>query len=412
VAIQKNLAQIQKAAEKLGLSADPNSRGKESWLKPLRDYYLKQDYPNGIPFRMIMNPMLCRNYKDITPAERQELNKDGNEWSISVKKNGVRMVLVYKHPGKWYAYSRNTSVKTFRNAEYHEKLIFQGKEIPGVKSFEIDNEALCYDYKKVDTRLLDRKNGKQAEDTLHATTQIFALEKEASLKVQKIAPVHFEGLALLEWDGEDYVGTHSLEKNFADLKKLVALINEAGFPHIHALEHRNTGKDQAYKSWVASGEEGVVYVNLKEVYQAAPTPSIRPKFQLKRKKNLEFDLFVGGFTPPDKDSAYEKEGLIGGLKMFTYLPDGSSHWFATVSNLELVTRREWTIKTNAGKMDLRGDIYGSVAEVHGQEVSAREKRLVHARAMRWRNDPKSPDFKQASDCILEISLDEVNETAE
>ena len=91
-------------------------------------------------------------------------------------------------------------------------------------------------------------------------------------------------------------------------------------------------------------------------------------------------------------------GIIGALEMSTYVlgDDGNmrEHVVAYCSNIPLEMRKSITIDNGDGTYSMDPDMYNIVYEVTGQNISAQNERLTHARIVRMRAD------KLKEDCII------------
>ena len=114
----------------------------------------------------------------------------------------------------------------------------------------------------------------------------------------------------------------------------------------------------------------------------------------------EIDAYVIGYTNGDE---WDKQGCIAGLKLAVKLRKGGKgsqlkeHWIATVSGIPDDIRYALSEQTISGP-SLREEFYGKVLSIDGQDISARNKRIAHARA-NWQigfREDKSPSM-----CIMD-----------
>ena len=110
------------------------------------------------------------------------------------------------------------------------------------------------------------------------------------------------------------------------------------------------------------------------------------------------DAFVTGFELADEDKSWS--GLVGALIFSVWVRDKNGvikevpHEIAKVANIPLSLRKEIT-EIVEGQPVLKQSIYGKVAIIDGQDVSARAKRLTHAILVDWRSD------RSADSCIID-----------
>lgn len=134
--------------------------------------------------------------------------------------------------------------------------------------------------------------------------------------------------------------------------------------------------DDVFKASIKQGYEGLMVKDPSSPYSR--DDGSRPKAWYKWKKRESWDGYITGYIPGEQGFT----GLVGGLKITGILPDGTEHWFAAVSNVELVQRK---IMSNPDG-SLKQEYYNRVVEVSGQGFSARSRRLNHATLDQWRDD--------------------------
>lgn len=176
-----------------------------------------------------------------------------------------------------------------------------------------------------------------------------------------------------------------------------------------------TGKKEFYEAIVQSGGEGIMLKDCKASY----TGRGRPRAMYKAKRFEEVDAFVSGMLEGDEDKGWL--GLVGSLEFSCYTETGKKHPVAFCSNIPLEDRKAATVSRCCGEPVKVNDQnvggkrvvisvqcpkcgmsppqpainpawLGRVAEVRGQEYTARVFRLKHATIERWRSgvDGKSP----------------------
>lgn len=181
-----------------------------------------------------------------------------------------------------------------------------------------------------------------------------------------------------------------------------------------------TGKKLLYEKIVKAGGEGIMLKDARSDY----TSRGRPKSMFKAKRFEEVDAFVTGYLPAEEDSGWR--GLIGSLEFSCLTETGKVHAIAFVSNISLEERKAATVCGRCGsKLLIKDDnVAGKrvvtyvhcekcnvdypepkldpeyidrVAEIRGQEFTARVYRLKHATLERWR---EGVDGKRKEDCKI------------
>ena len=96
ISTQRSLAQLQKECKQLGISVvqSTNRVGKTDYILALREYYIKQNYPNGLPRALslmleIESPMLAAQSKHIEEKD-MEVIWNSPEWIAEEKIDGCR----------------------------------------------------------------------------------------------------------------------------------------------------------------------------------------------------------------------------------------------------------------------------------------------------------------------------------
>ena len=144
-------------------------------------------------------------------------------------------------------------------------------------------------------------------------------------------------------------------------------------------------KKAYFDSLVVNGAEGIVLKNLRSAYIPGignfrdKNSTIKLKRTMSMAGQTDIDAFVIGFT---RGEEWDKAGLIAGLKMGVYLLDGDKrelHWIATVSGIPLLLRMQMS-QVVYGEPELREDVYHRVLTIDGQDISARNQRIAHAKA--------------------------------
>ena len=147
---------------------------------------------------------------------------------------------------------------------------------------------------------------------------------------------------------------------------------------------------------IRGGGEGVVLKNLESLYHDS-TKRDRHSW-VKAKRRMEFDAYVSGFRVGEPGT--EWEGLVGSLEFSVWVDEDGKpvpHVIGYASAMTMEQRAFITTFHPNDAVGMKAFMYGRVAEISGQDISARELRLTHCKVERWR-DP-GVDYKAASDCV-------------
>lgn len=381
--------------------------GKDEYAQGLRLHYLHvqyPEYPAGAPKHLqfilgMETPMLCIQSKHM-PKEWHDSVWIDPAWVAEEKINGCRMIVIYSKEEGIHFYSRNISVKDYMPVEYVNiwlKDYDTAQFGESVDSFVIDTEVLC-PVSKVDTTssLLSNK-GVVTETRLQATAALLALNDEDSLRIQKDTDTQLEFFPfhVLELNGNSL-----LEQSYDENREIMNVLWEfLEAAHLNIVRVRfaiNDEKKALYDAILAEGGEGLVMKDVHSHY--VPTESRYHRMWVKMKRTASetygdtIDGFVTGFLLGKVGTGFEK--LVGALKVTVYLNkiDGTqAEWeIAHVPNLALEQRKQMTELDANGNPQLKQEWLYKVVEVDGQWFSARNRRLMHAKLVRFRDD-KSPE---------------------
>jgi ATP-dependent DNA ligase len=158
------------------------------------------------------------------------------------------------------------------------------------------------------------------------------------------------------------------------------------------------------KIW-EDGGEGIILKNLRATYE--DSSSRRRDAWVKVKKRQDYDAFVTGFKRGEEGTGFEN--LVGALEFSVKLTNGKLHPIGYPINMTLEERNRISVYDPAtGQVSMIQEMYGKVAEISGQDISARELRLSHCTLDRWRD--QGGDLKHADECVMD--LDELKQAAE
>ena len=319
-----------------------------------------------------------------------------SSYFIAQKKlNGIRAIIHFVRDVGIFITTRTISVKTWRYEELSNKFVF----FPFVPSFSavLDSEIMID--QSVDTRGYTSK-GEVTKSSLHSTVAVLHILAPAAIELQEAqgAFLHIHVFDCLSYRGID-VTSKPLEKRLRRLAAVEKMIQAEPqiAPHFSFLPVTHNKKLDYFRQVVSDGGEGVILKNLTSPYVASSS-RLRDGW-IKVKKEMEFDAFVTGCIQGKKGTAWEN--YIGAIEFSVLLSDQNErrHVIGYASNLTLKERALATVQTENGPA-LNPDYLGRVAEISGQDLSARQLRLTHCRINRWR---KGKDAKHHEDCMAQLS---------
>ena len=365
---------------------------KDDCVQLLRQHHMPE---GGLPYEEL-TPMLCFAEWNLKPEEQEKVWTSPN-WIAQKKLNGCRAVVHFVAGKGVFIHSRTISRRTYRFQELTQQCLFHDY-VPHF-SATVDCEVIVE--KPVDTRNYTAK-GEVTKTSLHSTTSILHLEAENARKIQQDqdAPLIFQAFDITKMQIGDKTADYrkaSLEQRLRVLGHFEERLKEEA-PQIAMFfsfpEWTKSNKREFFKKVVEDGGEGVILKNLRSPY--IDSSSRRRDAWIKVKKRLEFDAFVTGFIRGDADTAWKN--LVGALE-FSVETDNGRHVIAYCTNLPLESRKKITVYDEANdKVSLNPAVLGKVAEISGQDISARSLRLSHATIDRWR--PKDgPDAKRKEQCV-------------
>jgi len=395
-----NLSVLVKKCEQAGLKVAIKGKKatKADYVRALRDNALKTLYPSGMPYEEL-SLALCFPYWNLKESEQKSVWTDPR-FVVQSKENGCRAALHFVAGKGVFAHSRTVSVKTWGYQELHQQFIWRDF-IPDFTA-TVDCETIIE--KSVDTRPYTTK-GEVTKTSLHSTIAVLHLEAEASrrLQVEQDAPLIFKVLDITKWEGRD-VKNQPYRQRLELITAFFAKVNtlEIGKYFIQLPVFRQN-KKAFFESVVAAGGEGVVLKNLNEAYEDSSSRSRNNWIKVKKRKEL--DAFVTGFKRGEPDGGWVD--LIGALEFSVNLEGGGTHVIGYATNLSYETRVAMTV-FSGGEVSLKPEVYGRVAQISGQDISARELRLSHCTLDRWRDG--AGDEKSADDCV--VSMQDLKDSAE
>jgi ATP-dependent DNA ligase len=322
-------------------------------------------------------------------------------------------LITYTPQAGIHFYSRNNSVITYLPIDYADTVWLPRfsptlLEQYGITDFIVDGEILCPEA-KVNTSISGKLNsGTVTEASLNATSALLAISPEDSVRIQREQNIEFKFhlFHILSLNGTPY-SECPWEQMDEVLKELVNRLKNCGLNVTEVRSARND-KKQFYQDIVRVGGEGIVFKNIKEHYY--PTESRYHKAWIKCKRLASetlaadgngdtIDGFVSGFLPGKEGTINEKR--VGTLIFSVFLKKANGEYYeheiAHVSGLTDEERNSMTDFDVLGNPILNESWYNRVGEIDGQWVSAKNKRLMHSRLVRFRDD------KGKDQCVMEQS---------
>lgn len=393
--MQLTLAELQKKCANLNLTVTQSGKrpAKKDYVDKLKAHFMPEE---GLPYKEL-EPMLCFAEWNLEEEERKAIWSSAN-WLAQRKLNGCRVVLHFIAGVGVFAHSRTVSVKTFRLQELTESLLIKDF-IPSFNA-TVDAEAIIE--KPIDSRPYTTK-GELTKTSLHSVTSVLHLEPENGrrLQIEQNAPIIFKVFDITMLDNKD-LRKMQLQHRMQFLSHFRGNIEstEIGkyfeFPEV---VYQN--KRAYFEKIVAEGGEGVILKNVTSSYIDSTSRS--REAWVKVKKRIEYDCFVSGFKPGEPGSGWEN--LVGALK-FSINTDKGEWELGYASNITLEERKAMTGYVNGAPV-LKDEYYGRVAQISGQDISARSLRLSHCTIDRWRT---GADGKSADECF--VGMESLREAAE
>jgi len=390
--MQSSLATLEKKCKELELKVEQKGKrpAKDDFIEALRAHFMPAE---GLPYEEL-TPMLCFAEWNLKPEEQKQIWRNPS-WVAQKKLNGCRAIVHFVKGKGTFIHSRTTSLKNYRMQELTGQAIF-GKFVPNFTA-TIDTEVIIE--KPVDTRPYTSK-GEVTKTSLHSTTAVLHLEAENARKLQadQNAPLIFRTFDITNWQGKDLrkeplaVRLRYLESVFATLRLTQV------YKYFEQVPIVRENKREFYELTVKEGGEGVVLKNMNSPY--VDSSSRRRDAWVKVKKRQEFDAYVVDFKRGDEETGWKN--LVGALA-FAVKTETGEHVIAWCTNLPLEFRKQISVYDHlTDSVELLDEMYGRVAQVSGQDISARSLRLSHATIDRWRPE-EGPDAKQHSDCSTSMA---------
>lgn len=415
---QRTLADLENEIRELGLKVDFKlakngkiKKTKKQCIEVLRDYYIYQKYGENVPLALRLmlqmdTPMLADRIHAKSPAI-QEAVWNSPDWGFQEKINGCRMIIIFDPITGFHFYSRGVSVEDYLPIDYTDNIVHNADEkmirsqVGG--AFILDAEVICTN-PKISTLL--GKRGVITETQLQAVSALLALNPDDSRRVQEeekcpLMFCIFDAIYYEDWLTEDCLAIPQIQREKVS-KFLTDLLQEAGLNAIH-LEtiYDPEGKKVLYEEILENRGEGVVAKHKMGTYRPVESRSRNTWVKIKRsvqqsltstEYNDTIDAFVTGFSLGEEGKGFDH--LVGAVHFSVWLTDEegkrTKHEIARISSsLTHEMHQKFTVQDEDGNPVLHPGLYGKVAEIDGQAVSARSKRLSHATIIAWREDKDS-----------------------
>lgn len=360
--------------------------------------------------------MLAARYADCPEDQQALLFEDDNEWVMEEKYNGVRITL-FGHPDYGFsAFSRNRGARDFLPLDYTNKLLVKvgGKLRPlNALQNEVPHNFATSPRFMVDCELVTADNGVGAGfvelpdgsfakglpavvSVLQSTVSVARTAQRTTCPLQLVA---FDCLQITPRDGFNFEVPYRARR-----KALENLAKELPFLELSA--RTVSGKRRVYETYIRQGKEGVVFKAVSAPYvpgingRRDRNACVKLKRALSDGRAVDIDAFVMGDTLTPE---WAMQGLVGALELGVFIRrEGKNgedttlklHHIATVSAMPLEVRR--MISGPDGR--LKPEYFNRVLVVDGQDISARNRRISHARVdwgIGFRTD------KEAFECILD-----------
>jgi len=375
----------------------------------LGDYFLDKKYLDNPKrkehclLRRSMTPMKAARYI-VLPAESQEaILADSNRFFAEEKYNGWRIIVTYFPESGFCFWGGNISSKDFLPVDYTDHILFKKvlNYFTSVKySFVLDGEVLCFDQ-------VETLEGNLTNNTLESVGAILGSDSDRAIQLQENGATltfkFFDFLNSSYYDPQQCVFNQTLDKRISLLAHVTARLNELDSSFSVAERVYSNKKRCLHKLW-NEGKEGVIIKDMERHYapgKRLATHAVKIKRTMSGEIGDDIDVFISGFILTPEHS---KMDLIGGVELSIYLVNDKSeerikHIIAVVTNIPDRFRELLTSRLSSGEITLDTLCLGKVVVVDGQELSSRNKKLMHAK-VDWKIGFR--DDKSADECILNI----------
>lgn len=354
----------------------------------------------GLPYTEL-TPMLCFPMWKMHSHE-QDACWDGPGWIAQEKLNGVRVICHFVAGKGIFLHTRTISVQTWRYAEVSQQFLFHDY-VPDF-SCTLDCEAIID--KPIDTRGYTGGGG-ITKSALASTVAALHIEAPESRRMQQMqeAPLRLQVFDIPIWKGRNICGMplHERLKALNHFKNIsLGMLGSRNIGYYFEFPDYVGGNRRDFaRQVIRKGGEGVILKNFNSPY--IDSSSRRRDGWIKTKRRIEFDAFVTGFKQGEPGT--EWENMVGSLEFSVYLEEGKfgdpiTHVIGYVAAMSMEERQQAT-RWNENGLSLNPELYGRVAEVSGQDISARELRLTHCILEKWR---VGVDYKNKIQCVEDLGM--------
>jgi ATP-dependent DNA ligase len=422
--MMRTIPQLEKQCAMLGLVLPPEKctgRGgkpaKRDYIRLLGEWFIKHKY-GGITTaamrwrRSINSPMLAAQFKSASKEQQAAIFDEDAEspWSMEKKHDGVRALVIYDHITKEVSvFSRNISVEDYLPINYAEKILnlenvslttesservffSAGRQIEENISV-FDGEVYCTSPGVQQT--LNKRNI-ICLTQLDATNAILQLNTEESKEVQREHP-----LAFVFWDmpvfNSHSLMEHPLRYRREKLREMFSATNMCNHRLFMLSDVITSRKREFVNKLLQGGGEGAIAKHQDGIYVAEdvrhPDKCIKVKRDVMTGTDGETQTedgiaaWISGFTPGKTGTAFE--GLVGSIQFSVTVVAKNGmereHVLANISGITDEMRRDISIVQD-GVVGISPKYLNMVADITGQDVSAKSLALSHARIIRLRPD--------------------------
>ncbi len=368
------------------------------------DHFLKRDYPSNsdaykhMELRRAWTPMKAYRFNSLNPAIQEEVFKDNNEWLAERKINGWRMMVTFIPHTTPMFWGGNLSTVNFLPTDYTNHILLKPHKSPYTKSYPATSKLFTTLLDQpciLDCEVIVKDGDMQLSDhaSLIRIQEILGSNADRARRMQEESTLLFKVF--------DKIDPKKMSQPFFDRKfglietvlRLQNPIEGALWQFSRVRSVANDKKAYAHKIWKEGGE-GVILKHKLATY--IPGSRLRTH-QIKVKRvhsdmvGDDIDAFITRvFNTPE----WEKQGLIGGVELSLYLKEGDDikeHVIAKVTSIPDHIRIDMTNDPDSW--------IDKVVVCDGQDLSARNRRLLHAKVAWSRGVRKD---KNPRDCVMEL----------
>lgn len=327
--------------------------------------------------RRSLRPMKAYRFNELPGDIQSTILEDGNGWIGEKKYDGWRIIITHIPGQRLHFFGGNLSTTEFLPVDYTYHLPEQIIDHP--VPLLLDTEAICYD-------TVIQQDGFPSTNTREAVVAILGSSPKLALEHQEYATILFKVF--------DEMTT--VNRTLSQRKQSLAQINFSG-TNLSVVKYYKENKRRALQRIWKAGHEGMILKNLSADYDSGGrkrTHAIKIKKTASSIIGDTIDAFISGYILTEVHSYND---LIGGVELSVYINE-KPHVIATVTNMPDHMRYALT-EIKKGLPVMVQDAYGKVLEIDGQEISSRNRKLMHATVLSW-------DFRQDKteyECTLDTA---------